>query len=408
MTEFKIFTSALNLQAPWYISKVELKNSDTGEDLHITINHEMNVKFEYEDKHCPVYDHQLRTWRHLNFFQHQCYIHARVPRVMTMDKKVRLIQVPWADSGSSFTLLFELNILELIHLGMSASGAGRKLNIGARRVFNIVNKRVSNALATQPLEDVQALSIDETSSRKGHNYLTVLCDRLKKKVVGISEGKDIKAVENCLLDMEIRGATKQAVKEITMDMSRSYIASAAKYLDQADIVFDRFHIMKKLNEVVDQIRRQEQKQFKLEFKNTRYLWLRNSDKLTLDQSERLNQLSKQFPQIGQTYRLKEMFKEVMDLAYKDSKLKWINLWIKQAKKINIEPLNKFINMLHNHWYGIKGYFKRKSTNAYAERVNLKIQEIKRIAKGYRNIQNFMLMIYFHLGGLKLGLPTKKC
>jgi len=406
MTEFKIFTSALNLKSPWYISKVELLHTETGDDLHITINHEMRVKFDYEGVPCPVYDHQPRTWRHLNFFQHQCYIHANVPRVMTMNKAVRLVQVPWAESGSSFTLLFELQILELLHFGMSASGVGAKLGISGKRVFNVLNRRVSNALATQPLDDVEALSIDETSSRKGHNYLTVLCDRINKKVVGISEGKDMKAVEKSLVDMEVRGANKEKVKEITMDMSRAYISSAMKYLPQADIVFDRFHIMKKLNEAIDQIRRQEQKDFKEEFKNTRYLWLRNSSKLTTSQQERISKLSNQFPKIGQAYRLKEMFKGVMDMAYRDSKLKWINLWIKEALEVNIEAITKFVNMLHNHWYGIKGYFKRKSTNAYAERVNLKIQEIKRIAKGYRNLNNFILTIYFHLGGLNLGIPTK--
>lgn len=406
MTEFKVFTQALGIQQPWYISKVELETTESGEDLHITLDHERRVKFEYENEQCSVYDHQQRTWRHLNFFQHTCYIHARVPRVKTKDKRVALIEVPWAQAGSSFTLLFELHVMELVHLGLNASAAGRKLSISGKRVFNIVSRKVSHCLATQSLEDVTALSIDETSSRKGHNYLTVLCDRIRKKVVGIAVGKDMLAVKNSLIDMEVRGAKKEKVKEITMDMSRAYIASAAECLPQADIVFDRFHIMKKLNEAIDEVRRQEQKNFKEEFKNTKYLWLRNGNKLKPEHKERISLLSNQFPQIGEAYRLKELFKEVLDMAYEDSKLAGINLWIKEAKNTGIEALLKFVNMLHNHWYGIKSFFKRKSTNAYAERVNLKIQEIKRIAKGYRNIHNYILMIYFHLGGLEMGLPTK--
>jgi len=406
MTEFEIFTSALNLKSPWQISKVTIEQSESGEELHITIEHEKGVKFEHEGNICPVYDHQERVWRHLDFFQHECYIHARVPRVTTPEGDVRLITVPWADSGSSFTLLFELQVMQLVHLGMSNSAAGKKLNIGDKRISNVIKKRVANALATQSLEDVQELSIDETSSRKGHNYLTILCDRERKIVVGVAEGKDAKAVEQSLIDMEIRGADRKAIKEITMDMSPAYIRAATDHIEQADIVFDRFHIMKKLNEAVDKIRREEQQKFKVELKNTRYLWLKNSSKLTKQQAEKVFNLSKQFPVIGEAYRFKEMFKQILDVAYRDSSLKWINKWIKQVKESKIGHLLKFINMLHNHWYGIKAYFKRRSTNAYAERVNLKIQDIKRIAKGYRNTHNFILMIYFHLGGLDLYAPIK--
>ena len=264
---------------------------------------------------------------------------------------------------------------------------------------------MANALAGQQLESVRELSIDETSSRKGHNYLTVLCDRGRKKVVGIAEGKDSTSVAEALIDMEVRGAYSEEVKFITMDMSTGYIAAASNNFEQAEIIFDRFHIIKKMNEAVDQIRRADQAQCKDDFKRTRYLWLKNSDKLKEDQKLRLENISAAYPNIGEAYRLKELLRTVLDQAYVDHRLQWINSWIKEALKSGLEPILKFVNMLHNHWYGIKTYFKRLATNAYAERVNLKIQEIKRIAKGYRNMYNFKQIIYFHLGGLDLGLPT---
>lgn len=405
MDEFTIFTAALNLVKPWYIDYVELKEGPEKEEIHITISHDKGSKFDYEGDSCPVYDHQGRVWRHLDFFQYECYLHVSVPRVKTKQGSIRLIAVPWAEPGSRFTLLFELKIMELVYNGMNQSKAGKTLGISAKRVSRVLNRRVSNALIMQPLEKVKELAIDETSSKKGHNYLTILSDREKKKVVGVSEGKDTKAVENALVDMEVRGAHREDVRTLTIDMSRSYISSAAKFFEQASVIFDRFHIMKKMNEAVDIIRREEQRKSKAAFKKTRYWWLYNSEKLKDFQRERIEQLGAAYPTIGEAYRLKELLRDVFDHAKYDKRLYWLNDWIKQAKKTGLEPILKFVNMLHNHWYGIKTYFKELATNAYAENVNLKIQEIKRTARGFRNPNNFRLLIYFHLGKLDLGIPT---
>lgn len=252
---------------------------------------------------------------------------------------------------------------------------------------------------------MKELSVDETSTRKGHNYLTVLCDRKRKKVVGLAEGKDAAAVQEALLDMEVRGAYREEVRTITMDMSTGYISAATQFFEQAHIVFDRFHIVKKMNEAVDQIRRAEQKACHEDFRRTRYLWLHNSDKLKEEQKNRIAILSASYPDIGEAYRLKEQLRSVLNQAAQDHRLKWLNAWIDEAIESGLEPILKFVDMLHNHWYGIKTYFNKLVTNAYAESVNLKIQEIKRKARGYRNINNFKMTIYFHLGDLNLGLPT---
>ncbi|KGE84763.1 hypothetical protein IX84_32115 [Phaeodactylibacter xiamenensis] len=258
-------------------------------------------------------------------------------------------------------------------------------------------------MATQELRAVKDLSVDETSRKKGHNYLTILCDRQAKKVVGVSLGKDQKAVGEALIDMEARGADRTTVRSVTLDMSRSYIAACESYMPQAEMVFDRFHLVKKLNEAIDTIRRAEQKQFKEALKHSRYLWLRNASKLSQKQQQRLDLLKEAFPNLGQAYRLKELFREVFDAAQFTKRLKPLNEWIKMAWDSGIKPIQEFVNMLHDHWYGIKTYFKRLANNAFAEGVNLKIQEIKRIARGYRNPHNFILMIYFKLGGLDLKI-----
>ncbi len=320
MKGLDVFAGALNIASPWYVAEIELVKGQESEELHITIEHNRRTLFEYEGGKFSVHDHQNRTWKHLDFFQHTCYIHARVPRVKIGDGKVKLVEVPWAQKGSSFTVLFEYKVIEIVRNGMSVSKTGETLGISAKRAFSIITRKVAEALSTQPLEDVKQLSIDETSAKKGHNYLTVLCDRDRKKVVGISAGKDAEALAQGLIDMEIRGAQRERVKSVTMDMSTGYIAGVAQYLPQASIVFDYFHIMKQFNKAVDQIRRQDQKESRQAFIRTRYLWLRGKEKLTTAQQQRIAQLSASYPRIGKAYQLKERLRDIFAYAHIDSNL----------------------------------------------------------------------------------------
>ena len=405
MDDKEIFASGLGISNPWYIDRIELLGEGLKKELHIYIDHKKRSLFSYEGKKYGVYDHHQRTWHHLRFFQHECYLHARVPRIKTESGQVKLVELSWAQPGSSFTLLFEYDVLDLIAEGMSLSGVSRRLSIGDKRVARIVKRHVSQALVTQSLGKVKALSVDETSTRKGHNYFTIMSDRKAKKVVGVAVGKDKEAFAHALIDMEIRGGSREDVRTITMDMSKSYISAASETMKQADIIFDRFHIVKKLNEAVDKIRRQEQKEHH-ELRKTRYLWLKNNSNLSKEQRMNVEYLEAIYPKIGTAYRLKELLKVVLDDAYHSHYLKPLNAWMKKAWESDLEPIQEFVNMLKRHWYGIKSYFKRVATNAFAERVNLKIQEIKRIAKGYRNTHNYVIMIYFHLGGLQFKTHAK--
>lgn len=401
----QLFTVALGLQEPWQIERIEFAGTDTERILHLYLGHTKGQKFHYENKEYPVYDHQERTWRHLNFFEHECYLHARVPRVKIENGAVRMVDVPWATPGSSFTLLFEAYALLLVQGGLPVSKAGDYMEIDGRRIWRIIKRRVATALAEQPLDPVSHLGIDETSLSKGHKYLTIFTDIDQKKVVGVGVGKGGEALSEAMMDMEVRGAAKEEVDVITMDMSPAYISAATEQMPEAEIVFDRFHLQQCLNKVVDQTRREESREYKA-LKNTRYLWLKNEYNLTEKQRILLSDLAESYPTIGTVYRLKQQFKEVLDMAFYSSRLTALKTWMKLAWDTGIEGLQGFVNLLSRHWYGIATYFEYYITNAFAERANLKIQEIKRLARGYRNVRNFIHMIYFHLGKLDLKLPTR--
>ena len=292
------------LQSPWFGELVEFKENENGSELHIHLNHEKHHKFKYDDDYYSVYDHQQRTWRHLNFFEHECYLYARVPRVKTNTGQKLLIDIPWAQPGSSFTLLFEAYAALLVKGGMPMSTAGDYLDIDGRRIWKVINRMVSKALSSQPLDPISHLGVDETSSKKGHQYITVFTAVEKKKVVGVAQGKDIEAFNNALIDMESRGANRDYVSVITMDMSPSFIAGATENMPDAELVFDRFHLEQSMNKAVDQVRREEAKDYK-DLKKTRYLWLKNQSNLSELQNQKINDLATSYPRLGKAYRLKE-------------------------------------------------------------------------------------------------------
>lgn len=404
MTEIELFSAALEISTPWEIKEIVFNEDTEGKKcLHIKLGHKRGIRFEYKGEMCKIHDHVSRAWRHLNFFQYTCYMYADVPRVKTRNGEVKTVEVPWAEKGSSFTLMFEQLVLDMFGAGMSGTKCGQLMTIDSRVAFRICRRYVMNALAMQPVDKVKQAGLDETSYKKGHNYLTILTDREEKKVIGIGYGKDSKALEQSVLEMEIRGGDRASIKSVTMDMSKSYIKGAVEYLPNADIIFDRFHLSYNLNKIIDKIRRREQREFS-DLVKTKYLWLNNSYNLTEEKRARVAELSSKYQDIGQAYRLKELFREVFDNAKVDSRLKWLNSWMKEAWTTGIKELQSFVSMLKDHWYGVKTYFKYLATNALSERINLKIQEIKRTAKGFRNLENYKVMIYFHLGKLNLTNP----
>jgi len=401
MQEAQLFSMALGLQEPWFVEHVHLTEfTDKKQELHIHISHTSGVRFAVEGESCPVYDHVDRMWRHLDFFQHECYIHARVPRVLTQAGHVLQVEVPWSYPGSSFTLLFEALVRMLARNQMSMSAIGRYLNIGDRVATRIITRAVYKALQQTPIPPPKLVGIDETSYQKGHQYITLLTNIENKQVVGIGFGKDGAAANQALAEMEFRGGCASAIEAICMDMSPAYIAFADDRLPQADRVFDRFHIQLLLNKAVDQVRRQESKQATT-LKHTRFLWLKKGTSLNAKSKTHLAYLAEIYPTLGEAYRLKELFADI----WKPQHTQYVHIqlrnWLSIALQSGIQPIQEFASMCQRHIAGLYTYFKYRITNGIIENINGTIQMLKRIARGYRNPHHLKLMIYFHLGQLNL-------
>jgi transposase len=248
---------------------------------------------------------------------------------------------------------------------------------------------------------VTKIGIDETSSKKGHNYITTFIDMSTKRVIFATVEKNSDTITKFVTEMTNHDAIPEQITEITMDMSPAFILGANTHFINASITFDKFHVMKHLNDAVDATRKTETKKNPL-LKGTRYLWLSSPEKLTDAQKVLLKTLTKENTKTAKAYQMKLTFKDIYDNAINKEIAKMaIKKWLNWAVRSKNDSIKYFARMIKTHVDGILRYWDFNLTNAIVEAINSNIQEVKRRAKGYSNIDNFISMIYFVCGNLPL-------
>jgi transposase len=405
MNSKEIFSLALGLQAPFYISEVELKQEENGgHKLDIYLDYESGSLFkDTEGQDCKVHDRLERTWRHLNFFQHTCYIHCRVPRILTTEGKVKQIDVPWARPGSGFTLLFEAYTMCLIESEMPVNKVGNLLEEYPNRIWTIFDYWIGIAYSEADHSKITNIGIDETSARKGHDYVTVCMDTIENRVVYACEGKGAECITQIADYLESKGSPAREVKEVCIDLSPAFISGTTKKFENATICFDRFHVKQLLNKAMDEVRLKERALHE-ELKGHKYLFLKNRTNLSKRQKQELDSLLTLLPSIGEAYRLKELFDDFWSFNDPQEAAGFLAFWCDLVAESKIFPLIKFAQTVKVHWTGICNYIQSRVTNAILEGTNAKIQLAKRRARGYRKTSNFINMIYFIAGKLKFNFP----
>jgi len=405
MNSEQLFTLALGLKSPWKICELEFKESDGDNELHIELGFDRGTKFTDESgSECSVHDRVPRVWRHLNFFEHKTYIHCKVPRIKTTSGKVKQVELPWARELSGFTLLFEAYAMALIENEMPVNKVGRILKEDPHRIWTIFNYWIAKAYSQDKIDKLTKLGLDETSKRKGHNYMTVAVDLDERRVINIADGKDSKSVEDIKEYLEIKGITADQVKHTSIDLSAAFISAITKHFPTASINFDKFHVSQLLNKAMDEVRKKERKEH-AELKGHKYTFLKNNKNLTTNKKLELAELITLFPTLGEAYRLKELFRDLWTMKTRDGAEDFINDWCNQVEQANIPAFKDFTKTLRSHQTGILNAIENQINNGILESINCKIQLAKRRAKGYRNLDNFKNMIYFLCSKLKFDFEA---
>ncbi len=405
MNSEHLFSMALGLQAPWEVKDISFTDNENGSrELHLHIGFISGTRFpDKTGELCSVHDTVPRKWQHLSFFEHTCYLHCAVPRIITTDKKVRTIEVPWSRPGSGFTLLFEALALALIEREMPVNRVAEMLKVNPQRVWNLFNYWISQAKEADDVSSISKLGVDETSSKKGHKYLTLGVDLDESRVIHVTEGKGKATIKSIQKHLESKGVEKEQVQQISMDLSPSFIAGAAESFPKAQITFDRFHVVKLLNEAMNQVRIAERKEHD-QLKGHKYTFLRNRNNLSDKQENALSEMITLYPTLGEAYRLKELFNDLWGMPDKQTAEAFLAQWCGEVEAAKIPAFKKFSRTVKAHWSGIIHFVESRITNGILEGINSKVQLAKRRARGYRNIDNFINMVYFLCGKLKFDYP----
>jgi transposase len=392
---------ALNLQSPWHVKSVEFKDQQsTGKKLLYThIGFTKGHQFESG----KVHDTRERSWRHLNFFEHECYINCNVPRVKNKEGKVGSVQVPWARKGSGFTLLFEALSMAFIENEMPVNKASRLLGECPQRIWNIFNYWISIAYDQDDQSSVTRIGIDETSVRKGHNYVTVMADIDQRRVLHVPPGKDKQTISTIKRHLQSKGVPADQITDACIDMSPSFIAGLTEQFPDTSITFDKFHVVKILNETMDKVRKMEYEEHQV-LKGHKYTFLKSHKNLSAQQKQDREMLIELLPTIGKAYRLKTLFNDFWDCKNPEEGAAFLAHWCDLVEEEKVFPFKRFTQMIIAHWTGLVNYLESQIANGIMEGINNKIQLAKRRARGYKNITNFINMIYFIAGKLKFKYP----
>ena len=413
MNERELFGLALGLQGtPWHITEVTLDVPRQRLDIHLDFPPGTRFPRPSDGQLSPVYDAAPRSWRHLNFFQYECYLHAFLPRIDggTPDG-VKTITVPWARPGSGFTLLMEAMMVLLCQSGMAVAEAARTVTETAPRLWRVLFHHVAQAHGAMDLATVAALTVDETSVRRGHEYVTVVCEpgtygtAQPTRVLAVTEGKDAAALGQARQVLQARGLVPARVQEVCADMSPAYAKGVAQEFPNARLVFDCFHVVSLLTRAVDEVRRRERVQFPDLLKGTRYLWLKHEANLTAEQRGRRRQLCRYPLQTAKAYCHLSAFQDLLKapaVTEAVAGLKWWYNWVCHSR---IPEMIGVAKSIKKHWDGIVAYLETRLTNGPAEAVNGIIQTAKRKARGFRSFEYFRTIIYLVGSKLKFNLPS---
>jgi transposase len=404
MRDTSLLQLALGLVPPWSVIRSDF--DPPAHQLDIYIDFATGSRFSCPScgaAECPAYDTEQMTWRHLNFFQHQAYLHARVPRVRCNTCGIKKLTVPWARPDSGFTLLFEALVMSLVS-AMPVNAVARLVGEHDTRLWRVIHHDVERARARLDLAAVTRVAVDETAAWRGHNYITLFVDIDHARVVFATAGKDAETVARFADDLDAHGGNPETVAEVCIDMSPGFIKGVTDNLPKAATTFDKFHAVKIISEAVDQVRRTERRVHKV-LAGTRYLWLRNPTNLSQRQRATLERLPLRHLKTARAYQIRLAFQEFYEQPSTEAGAAFLKRWYFWATHSRLPPIVDAARTVKRHWDGILRWFHSRIANGLIEGINSLVQAAKAKARGYRFIRNLNAMVYLLAGKLDLALPA---
>ena len=401
MTPNELFDAALQLKGTgWRVVSSSFGGQPS--QLEIVLEHgsEGRVICPRCGQRCAIYDHVEKRWRHLNFFQYHCELVAKVPRANCAEHGVHQSDVPWARTGSGFTLLFEALVM-LLAGQMPVSEVARVVDEQDTRLWRLIRELVEEAHAREDWSKVTAIAIDETSARRGRHYVTVILDVERRAVLYLTPGRDSQAVVNFSEQLRAHGGDPARIRHVAMDMLHCYAKGVRECFVNARIVYDRYHVMVMAGESVDEVRRQMQREG-AQLKGSLWALRGNEWNLSEEQQHKRQELTAAYKPLGRALALRDALQDVYCAPSREGPglLKW---WCNWANRSRLPAFQKLARTVRQYWKGIVSYFDGRITQGAIEAINGIIQLAKRRARGFRNFLYLRTIAYWNTSQLDIDL-----
>ena len=348
---------------------------------------------------CGVHEYETRTYQTVPFLGYQTFIRAQIPKLRCLIcEAYPQAEIGWARPNVSYTVEFEKAVLAEIDDRPIISTA-MHLDTSDHMVYDIVKYRVNEALRRMDLSNVTRLYIDETSFKKGHRYVTVICDEFKR-IIFVTEGKDSSTIDRFSDWLVQHKGDPDNIGVVSCDMGLAYPAGIERNFCNAEIVFDRFHVIKLVSDAFDMCYRRLTAGADVRAARN-FLRYTRMDSFSDKQKAMFDIIESQHCELAEAYRMKEVLYSMYDYADKGVAMEYFDTWISTVLKGGQPELKVAAKTLMDHRDGIFLWYDHTMTNGFAEGINSLIQTTKRIARGYRNVDNFIAMCYLRYGHLDI-------
>jgi len=331
-----------------------------------------------------------------------------VPRVQCPQHQVKQVSVPWARPESGFTLMFEAFVMALVR-EMPVAAVANLVAEHDTRLWRVVRHYVRQAHDRQDWGEVRAVAVDDTATRKGHRYATVVVEidpqqTQPARLLFMTPERTAASVGEFAAAMPAHGAKPEQVRLAAIDMSAAYQKGLREHLPKAEIVFDRFHVMQLAGKAVDEVRKQLQREG-VTLKGALWALRGNASRLSQAQLQLRHDICARHKELGRAMALRESLQDTWQWPSATGAELHLTAWCSWAVRSRLAAFKQLAQTLKRHWDGILAYYPHRITSAAIESINSIIQTARRRARGFRNFENLKAICYWMAGRLDLQIPS---
>jgi transposase len=266
--------------------------------------------------------------------------------------------------------------------------------------MEVCHRYVEEAVSLRDDSKVRDVAVDETSRARGHNYVTIFADAEMRRVLFVADGREAETVEGFVKNLKLHHGQPSLIENISMDMSGAYISGVKEHLPNAQVTYDKFHVIAHASGAVDETRRQEQK-LDPRLKGLRWVLLKNRKDLTSEQRTELDKLVRKMTssRTARAWTYREQLRDILSRNQPNVVRALLHRWCRNVLSSKVEPMRAVARMIRDHFEGVIAWVDSRQTNGFLEAINGLFQAAKRKARGYGTFRTIRTVIFLIAGKL---------